>query len=110
MLAVVGLALIAAESMLVLQVPLPAILPWSVGSLVGAGVVLSFAIAAEYFPPELAGRANGALNMLHFAWAFPVQCGIGLVLERRPHPGGHYPVGASGEIAAPSDELYDRPV
>ncbi|MBV9564203.1 MAG: MFS transporter, partial [Bradyrhizobium sp.] len=94
MLAVVGLALVAAESMLVLRVPVPAILPWSVVALVGAGVVLSFAITAEYFPPELAGRANGALNMLHFAGAFLVQYGIGLVLEQWPHPGGHYPADA----------------
>ncbi|MGY3038279.1 MFS family permease [Bradyrhizobium sp. USDA 4354] len=69
-LAMVAVLFIAAESVLILRAPLPSILPWSVVAIVGTAIVVSFAVIADYFPPELAGRANGALNVLHFGWAF----------------------------------------
>src|SRR5205814_9002430 len=53
-----------AELALVLRVPLPPILPWSVVSMVGAATVLSYAIIADYFPVEIAARPYGALNFL----------------------------------------------
>jgi hypothetical protein len=56
--------------------------------------VLSFAVIADYFPVELAARANGALNLLHFGWAFVVQCGIGMILAQWSPQAGHYPVEA----------------
>lgn len=77
---------------LILRVPLPSILPWSVVSVVGAGTVLSYAIIADYFPVEVAARANGALNLLHFGWAFVVQYGIGLIVGGWIPLDGHYPV------------------
>ena len=83
---------ILAELVLVLRVPVPSVLPWSVVSIVGAGTVLSFAIIADYFPVEIAARANGALNLLHFGWAFVVQYGIGLIVGHWSTQGGHYPV------------------
>lgn len=43
---------------------------------------------------EFAARANGALNLLHFGWAFMVQYGIGLVLDQWPSQNGHYPLAA----------------
>jgi hypothetical protein len=39
-------------------------------------------VIAGYVPPELAGRANGALNGLHFGWAFLAQYATGLILEQ----------------------------
>jgi MFS family permease len=63
-------------------------------SIAGAATVLSFAVIADYFPKEFAARANGALNLLHFGWAFTMQYGIGLVVEQWPSQGGHYPVAA----------------
>jgi hypothetical protein len=45
----------------------------------------------EYFPPEVSARANGALNTLHFGWAFMAQYATGLVLEQWPQVDGHYP-------------------
>jgi hypothetical protein len=45
----------------------------------------------EYFPPEVSARANGALNTLHFGWAFVAQYATGLVLEQWPQVDGHYP-------------------
>ncbi|MGY3488284.1 MFS family permease [Bradyrhizobium sp. USDA 4011] len=88
-LAMVAVLLIAAESVLILRAPLPSILPWSVVAIVGTATVVSFAVIADYFPPELAGRANGALNVLHFGWAFLAQYTTGLVLEQWPSEDGH---------------------
>jgi MFS family permease len=76
---------------LILRLPLPSLLLWSAVSVIGAGTVLSYAIVAEYFPEELTGRANGALNVFHFGWAFVLQYAIGLVLQQWPGQDGHYP-------------------
>jgi predicted MFS family arabinose efflux permease len=94
LLAVFGGLFMLAELALVLRVPLPSILPWSVVSVVGAGTVLSYAIIAGYFPVEIAARANGALNLLHFGWAFAVQYGIGLIVNQWAPQDGHYPLDA----------------
>jgi lipid-binding SYLF domain-containing protein len=74
---------------LILRVPLPSILPWSVIAIVGTATVVSFAVIVDYFPPELTGRANGALNVLHFGWAFLAQYGTGLILEQWSTEDGH---------------------
>ena len=89
LLAVFGALFMLAELALVLRVPLPCILPWSVVSVVGAATVLSYAIIADYFPIEIAARANGALNLLHFGWAFTVQYGIGLIVNQWASQAGH---------------------
>jgi len=49
-------------------------------------------VIADYFPSEFAARANGALNLLHFGWAFTIQYGIGLVVGQWPSQNGRYPV------------------
>lgn len=91
LLAVFGGLFLVAELALVLRLPLPSILPWSVVSVVGAGTVLSYAIIADYFPVEIAARANGALNLLHFGWAFAAQYGIGVIVGHWVPQDGHYP-------------------
>jgi len=53
-----------------------------VGAVGGRSGYLSYAILAEYFPKELAGRANGALTLFHFGGAFVLQYAIGLVLQQ----------------------------
>ncbi|MEY9594408.1 MFS family permease [Bradyrhizobium yuanmingense] len=93
-LATVAVLFVAAELALILRVPLPSILPWSVVAIAGTATVVSFAVIADYFPPELAGRANGALNVLHFAWAFLAQYVTGLILEQWTAIDGHRPVQA----------------
>ncbi|WP_439360146.1 MFS transporter [Bradyrhizobium sp. DASA03007] len=93
-LAMVAVLFIAAEFALILRAPLPSILPWSVIAIVGTATVVSFAVIADYFPPELAGRANGALNVLHFGWAFLAQYTTGLILEQLSPNDGHRPVQA----------------
>ncbi|UGY02498.1 MFS transporter [Bradyrhizobium quebecense] len=91
-LAMVGVLFIAAESTLILRAPVPSILSWSVVAIVGTATVVSFAVIADYFPPELAGRANGALNVLHFGWAFLAQYATGLILEQWSMEEGHRPI------------------
>ena len=88
-LAVVAVLFIVAELALILRVPLPSILLWSFVAIVGTATVVSFAVIADYFPPELAGRANGALNVLHFGWAFLAQYATGLILEQWSTEDGH---------------------
>jgi len=92
LLAVFGALFMLAELALIMRVPLPSILPWSIVSVVGAATVLSYAIIADYFPDEIAARANGALNLLHFGWAFAVQYGIGLIVNQWAPQDGHYPL------------------
>lgn len=88
----VAVLFIAAQSALILREPLPSLLPWSVVAVAGAASVVSFAVIADYFPPELAGRANGALNVLHFGWAFLAQYATGLILEQWSPGSSHKPV------------------
>ncbi len=82
---------IATQFALILRWPLPSYLQWAVVAAVGAATVLSFAILAEYFPKQLAGRANGALNLFHIAAAFVVQYATGVVLQHWTPQAGHYP-------------------
>ena len=70
--------------LLVLRVPVPPEWLWACTGAVGSATVLSYAALAESFPKELAGRANGALNLLHIGGAFLIQSGIGLAIERWP--------------------------
>jgi MFS family permease len=93
-LASVAALFVVAELALVLRLPLPSLLPWSVVSIAGAATVLSFAVIADYFPREFAARASGALNVFHFGWAFLVQYGIGLVIGQWTPEDGHSPVAA----------------
>src|SRR5438874_7634360 len=87
--AMVAVLFIAAELALILRAPLPSILPWSIVAIVGTATVVSFAVIADYFSPEVTGRANGALNVLHFGWAFLAQYTTGLILEQWSPNDGH---------------------
>src|SRR5712664_918240 len=91
LLGLVAAVFIATQFALILRLPLPSYLQWAVVAAVGAATVLSFAILAEYFPKELAGRANGALNLFHIAAAFVVQYATGVVLQHWTPEAGHYP-------------------
>jgi MFS family permease len=48
-------------------------------------------LLTDYFPKELTGRANGALNLFHVAAAFAVQYATGLVVQQWIPDTGHYP-------------------
>jgi len=87
----VATAFIAAQLALILQLPVSSYLLWSIVAAAGSGPILSYAILAEYFPKESAGRANGALNVFHFGAAFIIQYIIGVVVAQWPSRDGHYP-------------------
>jgi type IV secretory pathway TrbF-like protein/predicted MFS family arabinose efflux permease len=91
LLALAAALIITAQLALILRLPLPIFLPWSIVAVFGSAAVLGYAILAEYVPKGLAGRANSALSVLHFGWAFVIQCATGLVVEQWPSQDGHYP-------------------
>jgi MFS family permease len=64
---------------------------WAMIAAVGSGTVLTSAILAEYFPKELTGRANAALNVFHMGGAFALQCLTGFVIQAWVKHEGHYP-------------------
>jgi MFS family permease len=90
----VATVFIAIQVALILRLPVPSYLLWSGVAATGAATVLSYAILAEYFPKELTGRANGALNLFHIGAAFAVQYAIGLVVQQWIPEAGHYPENA----------------
>ena len=87
----VATVFVVAQLALIMRLPLPSYIPWSVVAAVGAGTVLSYAMLAEYFPNELAGRANAALNVFHIGGAFVLQYITGVVVQLWPPMEGHYP-------------------
>jgi len=54
---------------------------WALYGLGSAVNVLGFTVLGEGFPPELAARANTALNLLMFTSSFATQWGIGIVVD-----------------------------
>src|SRR5215468_5731583 len=90
---VLGLSM-AAQAGLLVGCPLPSHLLWSQIAAAGAATVLSFAILTEYFPKEMSGRANAALNLLHVGIAFLLQTGVGLIIAQWPQLDGTYPAEA----------------
>jgi len=91
LLGLVATIFIAIQLALILRLPLPTSVLWSGVAATGAATVLSYAILAEYFPKELTGRANGALNLFHIGTAFAVQYATGLVVQQWIPEAGHYP-------------------
>ncbi len=83
-----------AQCALVGQWPLPSIVSWAVIAAAGAATVLSFAILGEYFPKQVSGRANAALNLLHVGGAFVLQSGLGFIIALWPQTQGTYPAEA----------------
>lgn len=91
LLAVVGLVFITVQLAIILRCALSSYVLWAAVGTVGAATVLSYAVLASYFPKELAGRANAALNVLHIGGAFVLQYATGVVLEHWTPQAGHYP-------------------
>jgi MFS family permease len=89
---VVAVLFIAMQVALILRWPLPSCVPWCFVAAVGATTVLSYAIVADYFPKELAGRANAALNVFHIGAAFLIQNLIGIIIDHWPVETGHHPM------------------
>jgi len=86
-----ALVFVSAELVLIFDAHIHSYLPWILVAGMGAGTVLSYSILAEYFPKEVAGQANAALNVFHIGGAFALQEFIGWVVDRWAENGGHYP-------------------
>ena len=84
----------AAQAALVLRWPVSSLLLWAVIAAAGAATVLSFAILSQYYPKEMSGRANAALNLLHVGGAFVLQSATGLIIAQWPETRGTYPAEA----------------
>jgi MFS family permease len=82
---------IAAQLALIMRCLSSSYVLWIVIAAVGSATVISFAILAEYFPKELTGRANAALNVFHMGGAFALQCLTGFVIQAWAKHEGHYP-------------------
>jgi len=94
LLAAVGAAFAAALFALALRLPVSSYLVWAVVASAGATTVLSYAILAKYFPSEIAGQANAALNLFHIGGAFVLQYALGLMIDYWGSNSGHYPPAA----------------
>jgi MFS family permease len=88
------MASMAAQALLALRWPVPSLLLWSVIAAAGAATVVSFSILGEYFPKEMSGRANAALNLLHLGLAFVLQSATGLIIGQWPESHGTHPAEA----------------
>jgi MFS family permease len=82
---------ITVQVALILHLPIPWPLIWSVIAGTGAATVISYTVIAEFFPKEISGQANAVLNTLHIGGAFVVQTTIGVIVNRWASQGGHYP-------------------
>jgi predicted MFS family arabinose efflux permease len=88
------LAFIVLELVLQLHfAAVPEALLWSlVGGFSGMSV-LSYSVLDTTFDSAVIGRANSALNVLHLAFAWVVQAGMGVVIAHWPaDAAGHYPL------------------
>ncbi|MBI3900486.1 MAG: MFS transporter [Gammaproteobacteria bacterium] len=54
---------------------------WIIFGFFGVAGTLSYSIIAQQFPASLAGRANTAVNLLVFVFAFAAQWGFGLIVN-----------------------------
>lgn len=77
-------AFLGIEVMLASDPPIPPAILLGALAMFGGITVLSFTIMGELFPPNMVGRANGALNTLHLGAAFMTQAGIGAVVSLWP--------------------------
>jgi sugar phosphate permease len=83
------------QTAIIRHLPVPRTVLWCGFAAFGSATVLSYAALAENFPKELAGRANGALNLMHIGLAFVMQWGIGAVVDLWPaQANGHHPAAA----------------
>jgi len=63
---------------------------WLLFGLCGTASILPYAIIAQGFPRQLAGRANTGLNLPVFVAAFSAQWLIGTIIGLWPETAGHY--------------------
>jgi predicted MFS family arabinose efflux permease len=88
----IGMAMYVLTQLLIMfKAPLPASLLWAAYGMFGGTGILSYAVAARHFPPQMIGRVNTTLTLIIFLLIFGFQIGVGAVLSHWPASGGHYP-------------------
>lgn len=83
---------VAAQVALVLRWPLSPYLLWTIVSGFGTATVLNYALLAEHYPKEVAGRANAALNLFQLGGALLTQFATGAIIELWASENGRYPL------------------
>jgi MFS family permease len=78
---VVTLGLLVVEALLLVPGLAPPIVLWTLFGFLATGSILGYAILTQAVPPEMAGRANTAMNLMGFGSAFVAQAGLGVVIE-----------------------------
>jgi MFS family permease len=91
----VGMTLfVATQVLMVLRVPLPPVALLAAYGIFGGAGILSYAVAAEYFPTHIIGRAHTTLTLVIFLLVFGFQVGVGALLSLWPADAGRYPASA----------------
>jgi MFS family permease len=85
---------VATQALMVLRVPVPPSVLLAAYGIFGGTGILSYAVAAEYFPPHMIGRAHTTLTLVIFLLIFGFQVGVGAMLSLWPSEGGRYPAAA----------------
>ncbi len=75
---------LAAQLMIILQVPLPPMLLWCMFGFFGTAGILFYAYLSQCFPAALSGRVITGLNVFTFLGAFSMQWGIGAIIDLWP--------------------------
>lgn len=83
---------VVVQVLLAARVPLPAPLLWAAYGAFGGTGILTYAVLAGYFPPQIIGRLNTTFNLVLFVGIFAAQIAIGAALAHWPAHEGHYPV------------------
>ena len=91
----IGLAaFLLTQTLLVMGLTSFALPLWVAFSFFGVAGVLSYPIISQEFAVTLAGRANTAVNLLVFVFAFAAQWAIGVIINAWPAAtGGYLPMG-----------------
>lgn len=82
---------VVVQALLAVRAPLPAPLLWAAYGAFGGTGILTYAVLAGYFPPQMIGRVNTTFTLVIFIGIFAAQIAIGAVLARWPAHDGHYP-------------------
>jgi len=79
------------QALLAARVPLSAPMLWAAYGALGSTGILTYAVLAEYFPPQMIGRVNTTFTLVIFVGIFLAQITIGAALAHWPATAGHYP-------------------
>jgi len=85
---------VAVQALLAARAPLPAPLLWAAYGAFGGTGILTYAVLAGYFPPQMIGRVNTTFTLVIFIGIFAAQIAIGAMLAHWPAHDGRYPAAA----------------